>query len=68
MHALPRERRQFVLERGLVDKLAVFVAPVLAGGDGPVFLPPLGSPHPLLHPTVQMVGEDVLYQAYVHEP
>ena len=56
------------LERGLVDKLAVFVAPVLAGGDGPVFLPPLGSPHPLLHPTVQMVGEDVLYQAYVHEP
>ena len=56
------------LERGLVAKLAVFVAPVLAGGDGPVFLPPLGSPHPLLHPTVQMVGEDVLYQAYVHEP
>jgi diaminohydroxyphosphoribosylaminopyrimidine deaminase/5-amino-6-(5-phosphoribosylamino)uracil reductase len=56
------------LEAGLVDKLCLFVAPVLAGGDGPAFLPRLGSSHPLSHPTVQSVGGDVLLQAYVHEP
>jgi diaminohydroxyphosphoribosylaminopyrimidine deaminase/5-amino-6-(5-phosphoribosylamino)uracil reductase len=56
------------LDAGLVDKLAVFIAPVLAGGDGQVFLPRLGSSHALSHPTVRKVGEDVLYQAYLHEP
>jgi diaminohydroxyphosphoribosylaminopyrimidine deaminase/5-amino-6-(5-phosphoribosylamino)uracil reductase len=56
------------LEAGLVDKLLVFVAPVIAGGDSPVFLPRLGSSHALLHPTVRSVGEDVLLEAYVHEP
>ncbi len=56
------------LEAGLVDKLSVFVAPVLAGGDGPSFLPPLGSAQPLSHLTVRSVGGDVLLQAYLHEP
>jgi diaminohydroxyphosphoribosylaminopyrimidine deaminase/5-amino-6-(5-phosphoribosylamino)uracil reductase len=56
------------LEAGLVDKLAVFVAPVVAGGDGPEFLPRLGSPCPLSHMSAAVVGRDVLLQAYVHEP
>jgi diaminohydroxyphosphoribosylaminopyrimidine deaminase/5-amino-6-(5-phosphoribosylamino)uracil reductase len=56
------------LEAGLVDKLAVFVAPVVAGGEGPEFLPRLGSSHPLSHGTAAAVGGDVLIQAYVHEP
>ena len=56
------------LEAGLVDKLLLFVAPVLAGGDGPPFLPRLGSPHGLSHLSARLVGEDVLLQAYVHEP
>ena len=56
------------IEAGLVDKLAVFVAPVVAGGEGPEFLPRLGSSYPLAHATTAAVGGDVLIQAYVHEP
>src|SRR5262245_51482664 len=57
------------LEAGLIDKLAVFVAPVVTGGDGPAFLPELGSTHPLSHMSAAAVGGgDVLIQAYVHEP
>ncbi len=56
------------LEADLVDKLCVFIAPVLAGGPGPTFLPRLGSPQPLSHLTAQSVGGDVLLQAYIHEP
>ncbi len=56
------------LEADLVDKLCVFVAPVLAGGAGPAFLPPLGSTKRLSHLIVEPVGGDVLLQAYVHEP
>ena len=57
------------LDAGLIDKLAVFVAPIVAGGDGPDFLPRLGSSYPLSHPAVAAVGEgDVLFRAYVHEP
>jgi diaminohydroxyphosphoribosylaminopyrimidine deaminase / 5-amino-6-(5-phosphoribosylamino)uracil reductase len=55
-------------EAGLVDKLLVFVAPVLAGGDGPHLLPRLRSPHSLSHMSVRLVGEDVLLEAYVREP
>jgi diaminohydroxyphosphoribosylaminopyrimidine deaminase/5-amino-6-(5-phosphoribosylamino)uracil reductase len=56
------------LEADLVDKLALFVAPLVAGGDGPRFLPPLGSARPLSHLSVEPIGDDVLLSAYVHEP
>jgi diaminohydroxyphosphoribosylaminopyrimidine deaminase/5-amino-6-(5-phosphoribosylamino)uracil reductase len=56
------------LEADLVDKLCVFVAPVLGGGASPTFVPPLGSVRRLAHLTVQPIGADVLLQAYVHEP
>ena len=56
------------LEAGLVDKLMLFVAPVLAGGDGPHVLPRLGSLLDLSHLSARLVGEDVLLEAYVHEP
>jgi diaminohydroxyphosphoribosylaminopyrimidine deaminase/5-amino-6-(5-phosphoribosylamino)uracil reductase len=53
-------------EADLVDKLMLFVAPVLAG-DGPGFLPRLPSPRRLGHLRVEPVGDDVLLEAYVHE-
>jgi diaminohydroxyphosphoribosylaminopyrimidine deaminase/5-amino-6-(5-phosphoribosylamino)uracil reductase len=56
------------LEADLVDKLCVFVAPVLGGGASSTFVPPLGSVRRLAHLTVQSIGADVLLQAYVHEP
>ncbi len=56
------------LEAGLVDKILVFVAPLLSGGEGPHLLPRLGSPRDLLHLSARQVGEDTLLEAYVHEP
>jgi diaminohydroxyphosphoribosylaminopyrimidine deaminase/5-amino-6-(5-phosphoribosylamino)uracil reductase len=55
------------LEADLIDKLALFVAPELAG-DGPSFLPRLRSSRSLFHLSVEPVGSDVLLEAYVHEP
>jgi diaminohydroxyphosphoribosylaminopyrimidine deaminase / 5-amino-6-(5-phosphoribosylamino)uracil reductase len=55
------------LDAGLVDKLLVFVAPTLAGSGGS-FAARLASPRRLAHLSVRMVGEDVLLEAYVHEP
>jgi diaminohydroxyphosphoribosylaminopyrimidine deaminase/5-amino-6-(5-phosphoribosylamino)uracil reductase len=55
------------LEADLVDKLLLFVAPLLGGG-GPRFVAPLPSARALSHLTARPVGEDVLLQAYVHEP
>jgi diaminohydroxyphosphoribosylaminopyrimidine deaminase/5-amino-6-(5-phosphoribosylamino)uracil reductase len=55
------------LEADVVDKLLVFVAPVLAGG-GDSLTAPLPSAHTLSHLTARPVGEDVLLEAYVHEP
>ena len=52
----------------LVDKVLVFVAPTLAGGDGPAALAPLPSPRTLSHLTSTAVGDDVLLEAYVHDP
>ena len=52
------------LAAGLVDKLLVFVAPVL-GGDGPVFIGPLNSPVELSGLAARRVGGDVLLEAYV---
>jgi diaminohydroxyphosphoribosylaminopyrimidine deaminase / 5-amino-6-(5-phosphoribosylamino)uracil reductase len=55
------------LAAGLVDKLLLFVAPVLAG-DGPHVLGELDAPSELLHLRTEPVGEDVLLEAYLHEP
>jgi diaminohydroxyphosphoribosylaminopyrimidine deaminase/5-amino-6-(5-phosphoribosylamino)uracil reductase len=52
---------------GLVDKLLVFVAPVLSGA-GPRFLGELPDPLALSRFEARAVGEDVLLSAYVHEP
>jgi diaminohydroxyphosphoribosylaminopyrimidine deaminase/5-amino-6-(5-phosphoribosylamino)uracil reductase len=58
---------QSFLEADLVDQLLLFVAPVLAGGQGPVFAPRLPSPRRLHLLQIEPVGDDVLLQAYVHE-
>lgn len=47
------------LSEGLVDRLLVFVAPVLAGGGAPM-LAGLAEPIDLSAPEVERVGEDVL--------
>ena len=55
------------LAAGLVDKLLVFVAPVVSGA-GPRLLGDLGEPVRLHRLEARSVGEDVLLAAYVHEP
>jgi diaminohydroxyphosphoribosylaminopyrimidine deaminase/5-amino-6-(5-phosphoribosylamino)uracil reductase len=52
----------------LVDKVLVFVAPTLAGSGGLDALAALPSPRTLSHLTSTAVGDDVLLQAYVHDP
>jgi diaminohydroxyphosphoribosylaminopyrimidine deaminase/5-amino-6-(5-phosphoribosylamino)uracil reductase len=52
---------------GLVDKLLVFVAPVLAG-EGQRFLGELDDVVELSHLTAERIDEDVLLEAYVHVP
>jgi diaminohydroxyphosphoribosylaminopyrimidine deaminase / 5-amino-6-(5-phosphoribosylamino)uracil reductase len=55
------------LAAGHVDKLLLFVAPVLAGA-GPRVLGDLAAPLELLHLRTEPSGEDVLLEAYLHEP
>jgi diaminohydroxyphosphoribosylaminopyrimidine deaminase/5-amino-6-(5-phosphoribosylamino)uracil reductase len=55
------------LEAGLVDKLLVFVAPLL-GGEGPHFVRDLVQAVRLSHLDARRVGEDILLSAYIHEP
>lgn len=55
------------LEQDLVDKLLVFVAPTLSG-EGPGMLAGLPRPLHLGRLEAKSIGEDVLLQAYVHEP
>jgi diaminohydroxyphosphoribosylaminopyrimidine deaminase/5-amino-6-(5-phosphoribosylamino)uracil reductase len=55
------------LAAGLVDKLLLFVAPVLAGTGLHVF-GELTTPLELLHLRAEPSGEDVLLEAYLHEP
>jgi hypothetical protein len=38
------------------------------GGEGPTFAPALPSPRALTRLASRQVGEDVLLEAYVHEP
>jgi diaminohydroxyphosphoribosylaminopyrimidine deaminase/5-amino-6-(5-phosphoribosylamino)uracil reductase len=52
---------------GLVDKLLVFVAPVLSG-EGPRFVGHLPGLVRLHRFEARRAGEDVLLTAYVHEP
>ena len=55
------------LDRGLVDKLLVFIAPRLSG-EGSSMLAGLPRPLPLDRLEARAVGGDVLLQAYVNEP
>ena len=55
------------LAAGLVDKLLLFVAPVVVG-DGPHVLGELAEPLELLHLRAEPSGEDVLLEAYLREP
>jgi diaminohydroxyphosphoribosylaminopyrimidine deaminase / 5-amino-6-(5-phosphoribosylamino)uracil reductase len=52
---------------GLVDKVLVFVAPVLSGA-GAGLLAAVPEPTRLSRLAAREVGEDVLLSAYVHEP
>jgi diaminohydroxyphosphoribosylaminopyrimidine deaminase / 5-amino-6-(5-phosphoribosylamino)uracil reductase len=55
------------LAAGFVDKLLFFVAPVI-GGEGPRALGGLDAPLELLHFRAEPSGEDILLEAYLHEP
>jgi diaminohydroxyphosphoribosylaminopyrimidine deaminase/5-amino-6-(5-phosphoribosylamino)uracil reductase len=55
------------LRAGLVDRLLVFVAPIVAG-SGPRFLGELQEPLPLHALDACPVGPDVLLSAYLREP
>ncbi|RDI73825.1 riboflavin biosynthesis protein RibD [Gaiella occulta] len=55
------------LEQGLVDRLLLFVAPLLSG-DGPRLLGDLAAPVGLTRLSARQVGDDVLLEAYVREP
>jgi len=51
----------------LVDKVLLFVAPTISG-EGPSLVAALPSARALSRLTATEVGEDVLLEAYVHEP
>lgn len=55
------------LANDLVDKLLVFVAPRLSG-EGPGMLEGLPAGLELTRMEARPIGEDILIQAYVHEP
>jgi diaminohydroxyphosphoribosylaminopyrimidine deaminase/5-amino-6-(5-phosphoribosylamino)uracil reductase len=55
------------LRAGMVDKLLLFVAPLIAGA-GPAFATCLPDPIALAGLRAEQVGEDVLLSGYVHEP
>jgi diaminohydroxyphosphoribosylaminopyrimidine deaminase / 5-amino-6-(5-phosphoribosylamino)uracil reductase len=55
------------LRAELVDKLLVFVAPVLAG-EGPRFVGHLRDAVQLTELSARRVGDDVLFEGYIREP
>ena len=55
------------LEQDLVDKLLVFVAPRLSG-EGPGMLAGLAHPFELSRLDARPVGDDLVLQAYIHQP
>lgn len=79
LHALAAEGVQSLLleggpalatafvEAGLLDKVLLFVAPILSG-EGPQVLGELARPLDLLHLRAEPSGEDLLVEAYLREP
>jgi diaminohydroxyphosphoribosylaminopyrimidine deaminase/5-amino-6-(5-phosphoribosylamino)uracil reductase len=55
------------LERGLIDKLMLFVAPRLSG-DGPHLFNDFTGPLALTRTSVRPVGEDLLFEGYLRDP
>jgi diaminohydroxyphosphoribosylaminopyrimidine deaminase / 5-amino-6-(5-phosphoribosylamino)uracil reductase len=55
------------LERDRIDKLLLFVAPKLSG-EGPRYLHDFTGSVPLRRVSVTAVGDDLLVEAYIHEP
>ncbi len=55
------------LERDLIDKLLVFIAPTLSG-DGPHLFREFSGIVELKDVRVRPVGPDLLVEAYIHEP
>lgn len=55
------------LERGLIDKLLLFVAPTLSG-QGPQLFNDFSGPRSLTRLSVRQVGEDLLFEGYLREP
>jgi diaminohydroxyphosphoribosylaminopyrimidine deaminase/5-amino-6-(5-phosphoribosylamino)uracil reductase len=55
------------LRADVVDKLVLFVASRIAGA-GLLFAPDLEEPISLTRPSVEQIGDDLLYTAYVREP
>ena len=55
------------LRAGLVDKLLLFVAPMLSGA-GPGLADRLDAPLTLVRLTTRQVGDDILLEAYLREP
>ena len=56
-----------LVRAGVVDKILLFVAPVLSG-EGPRYLGELDEPLALVHLSASPSGEDVQIEAYLHEP
>jgi diaminohydroxyphosphoribosylaminopyrimidine deaminase / 5-amino-6-(5-phosphoribosylamino)uracil reductase len=55
------------LDAGFIDRLLLFVAPVLSG-EGPSLVGPLAAPVEPIRLDARRIGEDVLLDAYVREP
>jgi diaminohydroxyphosphoribosylaminopyrimidine deaminase / 5-amino-6-(5-phosphoribosylamino)uracil reductase len=55
------------LRADLVDKVLLFVAPMIAG-NGPSFAPELSEPVELTRLQAEQVGDDLLLSGYVHQP
>jgi diaminohydroxyphosphoribosylaminopyrimidine deaminase / 5-amino-6-(5-phosphoribosylamino)uracil reductase len=55
------------LRADLVDKVLLFVAPMIAG-NGPSFAPELPEPVELTRLQAEQVGDDLLLSGYVHQP
>jgi diaminohydroxyphosphoribosylaminopyrimidine deaminase/5-amino-6-(5-phosphoribosylamino)uracil reductase len=62
----PTHATAFV-QQGLVDKLLLFVAPVLSG-EGPRLLGDLAAAAQLTRLSARQVGDDVVLEAYIREP